>query len=99
LSWYLNGKLVKRVLVSRLRYMGDIVISTVLVDILKLGDPDLQIDYLCESGFAPILENKLSITDLLLLRRNTYDTPDEKRLNVAEHILFTMHSRSSKKQI
>jgi len=87
LSWYLNGKLVKRVLVSRLRYMGDIVISTVLVDILKLGDPDLQIDYLCESGFAPILENKLSITDLLLLRRNTYDTPDEKRLNVAEHIL------------
>jgi len=66
--------------------MGDIVLSTVLVDILKLGDPDLQIDYLCESGFAPILENKSSISHLLLLQRNTYDTPDEKRLNVAEHI-------------
>jgi heptosyltransferase III len=86
LSWYLNGKPVNKVLVSRLRYMGDIVISTVLVDILKLGDPDLQIDYLCESGFAPILEKKSTISNLLLLQRNTFDTPDEKRLNVSEHI-------------
>ncbi|MCP4800264.1 MAG: glycosyltransferase family 9 protein [bacterium] len=86
MSWYLNGKPVKKVLVSRLRYMGDIVISTVLLDILKQGDSDLQIDYLCESGFAPILGKKSSISNLLLLQRNTFDTPDEKRLNVAEHL-------------
>ena len=57
MSWALNGKPVRSVLLTRLRYLGDVVMSTVLVETLLRGDPDLEIGYLCEDGFAPVLQD------------------------------------------
>jgi len=55
MSWRLGNDLVKRVLVTRLRYLGDIVMTTVVLDALRAGDPELEIGYLCEEAYAPVL--------------------------------------------
>lgn len=55
MSWSLNGKPLGAVLLTRLRYLGDIVMSTVLIEALKRGDPDLRIGYLCEDEHAYVL--------------------------------------------
>jgi ADP-heptose:LPS heptosyltransferase len=54
-SWSLNGKPLGSVLLTRLRYLGDIVMSTVMIEALKRGDPDLRIGYLCEDEHASVL--------------------------------------------
>lgn len=56
MSWTLDGRPVRRVLVTRLRYLGDVVMSTVVVDVLKRGDPSLAIDFLCEASHATVLQ-------------------------------------------
>lgn len=58
MSWVLDGQPLSRVLVTRLRYLGDIVMSTVVLQALRRGDPGLKIDYLCEAGFADVLEGQ-----------------------------------------
>lgn len=55
MSWSLSGRLLKRVLITRLRYLGDVVMSTVVLTALRRGDPDLQLDYLCEAAYASVL--------------------------------------------
>ena len=55
MSWELDHRPLRRVLVTRLRYLGDVVMATVLADALRRGDPDLEIGFLCESGHAPVL--------------------------------------------
>ena len=55
MSWTLDGRPLRRVLVTRLRYLGDIAMSTVVPAMLRRGDPDLEIDYLCEAPYAPLL--------------------------------------------
>jgi ADP-heptose:LPS heptosyltransferase len=56
MSWELSGRPLRRVLVTRLRYLGDVVMSTVVVEMLRRGDRDLEIDFLCEAGHAPVLQ-------------------------------------------
>ncbi|MEN8007390.1 MAG: glycosyltransferase family 9 protein [Candidatus Krumholzibacteriota bacterium] len=68
MSWELDGKPIRSVLLTRLRYLGDIVMSTVLVEALRRGDPDLEIGYLCEEGFAPVLHGHTGIDRLHRLR-------------------------------
>jgi ADP-heptose:LPS heptosyltransferase len=55
MSWTLDGRPLRRVLVSRLRYLGDVVMSTVVVEMLRRGDPELEIDFLCEAAHADVL--------------------------------------------
>ncbi len=55
MSWTLAGHTVRSVLVSRLRYLGDIAMSTVLLEVLRRGDPELRLGYLCEQEYADIL--------------------------------------------
>lgn len=45
-----------RILVTRLRYLGDVILSTPLVRQLREALPEARIDYLVEDGFAPVLE-------------------------------------------
>jgi len=54
-TWSLNGHPLRAVLVSRLRYLGDIAMTTPVLEILRRGDPDLDIGYLCEAAYAPLL--------------------------------------------
>lgn len=55
MSWSLDGRPLRRVLIARLRYLGDVVMATVVADALRRGDPGLQIGFLCEAAHAPVL--------------------------------------------
>jgi len=55
-SWTLDGRPLRRVLVTRLRYLGDVVMSTVVVEVLRRGDPSLEVDFLCEASHAAVLD-------------------------------------------
>ncbi len=56
MTWLLDGKPLRSVLVTRLRYLGDVVMSTVVLGALRAGDPELKLGYLCEDAYAPVLE-------------------------------------------
>ena len=64
MSWAVDGRLIHSVLVTRLRYLGDIVMSTVLIDVLRQGDPDLRIGYLLEDDHAAVLDGHPGIDHL-----------------------------------
>ncbi len=55
MSWRLDGRPLRRVLVTRLRYLGDIAMATVVLQALRRGDPALELGFLCEAGHAPLL--------------------------------------------
>lgn len=62
MSWELDHRPLRRVLVTRLRYLGDVVMASVVADALRRGDPDLEIGFLCESGHAPVLAGHAALT-------------------------------------
>ena len=55
MSWELAGRQLDRVLIGRLRYLGDVAMSTVVLAALRRGDPQLELGYLCEAPYAPLL--------------------------------------------
>lgn len=67
MTWQLEGRPLRRVLVTRLRYLGDVVMSTVVADLLKEGDPHLTVDFLCETGHGAVLEGHPSLDKVHLL--------------------------------
>ncbi len=75
MSWSLGGIPLSSVLISRLRYLGDVVMSTVLLEALRLGDPQLDIGYLCETAHGGVLVNHphLNRLHLLGISRNSAD--------------------------
>jgi ADP-heptose:LPS heptosyltransferase len=46
-----------RILISRLRYMGDVVLTTPCIRQLRLNFPQARIDYLCQAPYGQLLEN------------------------------------------
>ncbi len=46
-----------RILVTRLRYLGDVVISTSLLELLSEIYPEVELYYLTERPYAPVLES------------------------------------------
>ncbi len=62
MSWTLDGRPLRRILVTRLRYLGDIAMSTVVLEVLRRGDPELAIEYLCDAPYAPLLEDHPDLT-------------------------------------
>ena len=75
MSWELAGRPLRRVLVTRLRYLGDIAMSTVVLAALRRGDPGLDIGYLCEAAHAPALADHPCLDRLHILgaRRHGHD--------------------------
>jgi len=84
LSWSVDGVRLRSVLVSRLRYLGDIVMSTVVLQALRRGDPDLELGYLCEAQGAPLLQDHPSFTRLhvLVSRRRGSDVAARRSAKV-----------------
>jgi len=54
-----------RVAVIRLRSLGDCVLTTPALDILKTGRPDLRVAVVVEDRFAPVFEGNLAVEALL----------------------------------
>lgn len=83
MTWTLEGKPLRSILVSRLRYLGDVVMSTVVLEALKEGDPGLEIGYLCEREAAPVLADHpyLDRVHVLETRRSGADAQARKGLS------------------
>ncbi len=67
MSWLLDGRPLRRILLTRLRYLGDIAMSTALIGALRAGDPELEIGYLCEAAHGPLLSDHPELAHLHLL--------------------------------
>ncbi len=66
-----NERPVKNILVSRLRFMGDIILTTPLLDALKQAWPGSRITYLAETPWISLLENHPHADRLLALDKNS----------------------------
>ncbi len=75
MTWSLRGHPLRSVLVTRLRYLGDIAMTTVVLEVLKRGDVDLDTGYLCEAPYAPLLQGQphLSRVHAVATRRRGKD--------------------------
>ncbi len=67
MTWALDGIPLHSILVTRLRYLGDVVMSTVVPEILKLGDPSLHVGFLCESPYDQVLRGHPSVDQVFCL--------------------------------
>lgn len=83
MTWTLEGKPLRSILVSRLRYLGDVVMSTVVLEVLRQGDPQLEIGYLCEREAAPVLAGHphLDRVHALATRRSGSDAQARKGIS------------------
>ena len=60
---------VRRLLVIKMRHLGDVLLTTPLFSVLQAALPSAQIDACVYSECAPILENHPAVTSLLLVDR------------------------------
>jgi ADP-heptose:LPS heptosyltransferase len=61
---------VKKILIIKLRGIGDVVLSTIVLDNLKNDFPDVNIDYLTDAPSKPGLEGLVQINSVLTLPKN-----------------------------
>ncbi len=50
-----DASAVRRILVTRLRYLGDVILSTPVLEALRERCPEASIEYLCAEEYAPVL--------------------------------------------
>ncbi|HFE54114.1 MAG TPA: glycosyltransferase family 9 protein [Bacteroidetes bacterium] len=67
---WLAGRRIRRVLVRRLRFMGDVILTTPLLRALKRADPGLRVAYLVESSYEGVLEGNPNVDTVLTLERH-----------------------------
>jgi ADP-heptose:LPS heptosyltransferase len=72
--------LAERILITRLRYMGDVVLTTPCVRALKDRFPDSRIDYLTQTPFGEILLNNPYLNDVISLDVKSAGTAESARL-------------------
>ena len=66
-----------RILVTRLRYLGDVILTTPAVAALKERYPEAEIHYATERPYADILEGNSDLAGVIRLSRNARRTPGE----------------------
>ncbi|MBN1465292.1 glycosyltransferase family 9 protein [candidate division KSB1 bacterium] len=62
--------MVRRILISRLRFMGDVILTTPAVHALRQAYPDASITYLVEAPYSELLRHHPDIDELLVVRKN-----------------------------
>jgi len=73
--WYILDKSkINKILVIKLRGIGDVVLSTVVIDNLKTDFPNAKIDYLVESPSAPGLTGLKQINRVFIFERNNFSS-------------------------
>jgi lipopolysaccharide heptosyltransferase II len=68
----LDKSKIKNILIIKLRGIGDVVLSTIVIDNLKTDFPDAKIDYLVESPSAPGLSGIKQINRVLIFERHNF---------------------------
>ncbi|HYG09393.1 MAG TPA: glycosyltransferase family 9 protein, partial [Pyrinomonadaceae bacterium] len=90
---------VRRVLVVRLRSIGDTVLSTPSLYALRRFLPDAQIDLLLEDWVAPLLDGNTDASRILTVRRDSRTTARlalARRLRAGRYdVAFNLHGGST----
>ena len=60
-----------KILLVRLRLIGDVVLTTPLIRALRRHHPDAEISYLVEPPAAPVLEGNPHLTDVIVAERSS----------------------------
>ena len=63
-------RIIKRILVIKLRALGDVIMATPVLRNLRLAFPGAEIDFLTEPASAPIIGGHPTVHDVLVLDRN-----------------------------
>ncbi len=63
----LEGQHLDSILITRLRYLGDVVMATVLLEVLRHGDPKVRLGFLAEKGHGQVLMGHPHLDNLHLL--------------------------------
>ncbi len=79
MSWMLEGRALDSILISRLRYLGDVVMATPLLEVLRRGDPGLRIGFLAENNHGQILQGHPHLDQLHLLKTDRHGADAEAR--------------------
>lgn len=67
MTWLLDDRPLRRVLVTRLRYLGDVVMATAVTGALRRGSPGLDVGFMCEEAYAPALSRHPDLARLHVL--------------------------------
>jgi hypothetical protein len=62
----------RKLLVTRLRFMGDVILTTPLLQSIREKYPAARITYLTEAAFAPLLSDHPAVDEVLILHKNFY---------------------------
>ncbi len=90
----LRGK-IDCVLLSRLRFMGDVILTTALIRALKKGLPGTRLLFMAEPPFVSLLENNPYVDERIAFDRKYFDgLPPVKSL--VEQARFFKYLRSQK---
>ncbi len=80
-----NENSIKDILVSRLRFMGDVILTTPFLHVLRSKVPEAQITYLAEAPYAALLENHPAVDKILILDRKRFGKQAGLILNLIRH--------------
>ncbi len=61
---------IKKILIIRLRFIGDVIISTPVIKALKKAHPGIEISYLAEEAPLEMLKHNPNISELLVNRKS-----------------------------
>jgi heptosyltransferase-1 len=78
-SWLIGNVPVRKILVTRLRYLGDIVMATAVLAALRRGDPALDLGFLCEAEYAPALRGHPALRRLHVVATRRTGTDARRR--------------------
>lgn len=75
MTWMLDDRPLHAVLVTRLRYLGDVAMATAVCGLLRRGDPGLRLGFCCEAPYAPVLAGQPDLDGVhaLAVRRRGAD--------------------------
>ena len=70
----IEGEDIRCLLLSRLRFMGDVILTTPLIRALKKGLPHARLIYVTEPPFGQLLQNNPHVDEILLFDRKYVDS-------------------------
>ena len=79
---------IKKILIIKPRGIGDVVLSTILLDNLKAHYKDAKIDYLTEPFTKPVVENLADVNKVLTMEKNELSLKVALRLRKEKYNLI-----------
>lgn len=83
----------RRILLSRLRFMGDVILTTPLIRQMRRLFPEAHIAYLTDERFAPLLEHNPHLNDIIPVRVASNDNFFRSVLNTARLMAYLRRQR------